>query len=143
MSLEKMSESNQMQTPSTPQNDNAMITQMVSTSDEISKVFSSNGPSGSKKGGISLKNFLLTSPLVKDLDPNVALRLIQALGIDPGNSGQKIDWKNYVELYCILKENNTNNKKLSQFWIKVSEYLFDFYIHVVFRPIVSWYYPSE
>ena len=86
---------------------------MVSTSEEISKAFGSNGPNGNKKGGISLKNFLRTSPLVKDLDPNVALRLIQALGIDPGNSGQKIDWKNYVELYCILKENNTNNKKLS------------------------------
>ena len=100
-------------------NDNALITQMVTTSDDITKDFSSNAQSN-KKGGISLKNFLRASPLVKDLDPKVALRLIQALGIDPGNSGQKIDWKHYVELYCILKENNTNNKKLSQFWIKVS-----------------------
>ena len=64
---------------------------MVTTSDDISKIFSSGGGSStqgtSKKGGISLRSFLKTSPLVKDLDPKVALRLIQALGIDPGNSG--------------------------------------------------------
>ena len=59
---------------------------MATTSDDTPKAFSGNGQS-SKKGGISLKNFLRTSPLVKDLDPRVALRLIQALGIDPGNSG--------------------------------------------------------
>ena len=65
---------------------------MVTTSDDISKIFSGGGGSStqgssSKKGGISLRSFLKTSPLVKDLDPKVALRLIQALGIDPGNSG--------------------------------------------------------
>ena len=66
---------------------------MVTTSDDVSKIFSGGGGSnthgstGSKKGGISLRSFLKTSPLVKDLDPKVALRLIQALGIDPGNSG--------------------------------------------------------
>lgn len=64
---------------------------MVTTSDDVKKIFSGGGGSStqgsSKKGGISLRSFLKTSPLVKDLDPKVALRLIQALGIDPGNSG--------------------------------------------------------
>jgi len=68
--------------------------------------------------GISLSFFVSNCPFIKELDLEVAFRVIVASGADYESRNSYIDWTIYVDTYAILELDNIKPDKVITFWMK-------------------------
>jgi len=75
------------------------------------------GASGHSKG-ISLSFFVSNCNFIKEMDLDVALRVIVASGADYESRNSFIDWTIYVDTYALLELDDIKPDKIIRFWMK-------------------------
>ena len=66
--------------------------------------FNSSNSMGKEQRGISLDFFIRNSTFMKGIQPDIGKRIVMGLGLDAASTNTKINWENYVILYCMLEK---------------------------------------